>query len=76
MLSCVSCVDPFIHCVPGALVYVASSDHTKNENWLGEAPPCQLAAQIAGAHGPSGPNDVYLFRIADAMRKVDNPGLL
>jgi cation transport regulator ChaC len=43
---------------------------TKNVNWLGAAPLEELAHQIAHAHGPSGPNSEYLYRLADTMRKV------
>ena len=43
---------------------------TKNVNWLGAAPLTEVAQQIAHAHGPSGPNSEYLYRLADTMRKV------
>ena len=39
-------------------------------NWLGAAPLMEVAQQIAHAHGPSGPNSEYLYRLADTMRKV------
>lgn len=42
----------------------------KNVNWLGEAPLQELARQIAHAHGPSGPNSEYLYRLAETTRKV------
>jgi cation transport regulator ChaC len=54
----------------GALMYIATPDRNKNVNWLGEASVNDMAVQIANAHGPSGPNDAYLFHIADDMRKV------
>ena len=54
----------------GALLYIASEDRARNENWLGPAPLEELAAQIATAHGPSGPNCEYVFRLADALREV------
>ena len=54
-------------------MYIATPDRTKNINWLGEAPVEALAAQIAAAHGPSGPNDEYVFRLAAAMRQVRPP---
>ena len=59
----------------GALVYIATPDRTKNINWLGEAPVEALAAQIAAAHGPSGPNNEYVFRLAAAMRQVRPPSM-
>lgn len=63
--------------VKGALMYIATPDRNKNVNWLGEASVSDMAVQIANAHGPSGPNDAYLFHIADDMRKmqVDDPEL-
>jgi len=63
--------------VRGALVYIATQDVTKNVNWLGEASLEDLAKQIATAKGPSGPNDEYLYNLAESMRKleVDDPEL-
>ena len=55
---------------PGALVYIASEDPTKNENYLGPASVGELAAQIASARGPSGPNAEYLYRLVDALVQV------
>ena len=55
--------------VRGAVTYVATEDPA-NLNWLGE-PEGGLeacAAQIAAAEGPSGRNDEYLFKLAEAMR--------
>ena len=52
------------------MLYIASDDRTRNENWLGPASLEELAAQIATAHGPSGPNCEYVFRLADAIREV------
>ena len=54
----------------GALVYIASEDRARNKNYLGPATVAELAAQIASAHGPSGPNAEYLFRLADATVQV------
>lgn len=53
-----------------ALVYVATANGEKNENWLGPAPLEAIAQQIATAHGPSGPNREYLFHLADALSKA------
>ncbi len=57
-----------------ALVYIGTP---ACENYLGPAPPEELAAQIAAARGPSGPNCEYLFNLAAAMREmgVDDPEL-
>jgi cation transport regulator ChaC len=48
----------------------AHAHRTKNVNWLGAASLNEVAQQIARAHGPSGPNSEYLYRLADTMRKV------
>lgn len=63
--------DPDIPLVPGALVYIASEDTSKNVNYLGPAPEDTIALQIALAHGPSGPNYEYLYKLADAMREME-----
>jgi cation transport regulator ChaC len=55
--------------VRGALVYIAT-DGPQNVNWLGPAGLQDIAKQVAAAVGPSGPNYEYIFRLADAMRKV------
>ena len=57
-----------------ALVYIATADKA-NSNWLGFAPQEEIAQQIAAAHGPSGPNFEYLFRLAEAVRQVSKPNL-
>ena len=53
-------------------VYIATPG---NEAWLGEADEQAIAREIAGAAGPSGPNDEYLLRMADALRALgeDDP---
>lgn len=56
--------------IPSALVYIASPNLAANENYLGPAPPEDIARQIATARGPSGPNSEYLFRLAQAVRQV------
>lgn len=56
--------------VPLTLVYIATSDTKANKNWLGPASVEEIAQQIATAHGPSGPNTEYLFRLAEAVRQV------
>ncbi len=54
------------------LVYVATPE---NPNYLGEAPLEAIAAQVRGAHGPSGANRDYVLRLADALRTLgaDDP---
>ena len=50
-----------------ALVYVATP---ANDNWLGPAPIERIAAQVRASHGPSGPNDEYVLRLAAALREM------
>jgi cation transport regulator ChaC len=49
------------------LVYVAGP---ANENYLGPAPVDAIARQIAGARGPSGANDEYVFALAASLRRM------
>jgi cation transport protein ChaC len=49
------------------LVYIARQD---NAAFLGEAPERDIARQIAGARGPSGPNAEYLLHLAHALREL------
>ena len=51
----------------GGLVYVATPS---NPNYLGPAPLGSIAAQVAGAHGPSGSNVDYVLRLARALREL------
>jgi len=55
-----------------ALTYVAESD---NPNYLGPAPLDAIAAQVRGAHGPSGANIEYVQRLAESLRELraDDP---
>jgi len=54
------------------LVYTATPE---NPSWLGAAPLPDIAAQIRRSRGPSGPNDEYLLRLAEALRGMgaDDP---
>lgn len=54
------------------LVYIATED---NEAFLGHAPEADIAHQIARAAGPSGRNDEYLLKLAQALRHLgdDDP---
>jgi cation transport protein ChaC len=50
-----------------ALVYLATP---ANPNYLGPAPPEQIARQIRRSHGPSGSNLEYLLRLAEALEAM------
>lgn len=56
--------------VKGCLVYIAGPDKTRNPNYMGPASMADIAAQIAGSVGPSGPNCEYLFGLAQYMRDM------
>lgn len=49
------------------LVYIATPDNTA---FLGAASEQEIAAHIAGAAGPSGPNSDYLNHLASALREL------
>ena len=51
-------------------MYIAASD---NAAFLGDAPDAAIAAQIAGASGPSVPNRDYLLALAQALRELGKP---
>ena len=55
--------------VEQATTWIATSDRSKNPNYLGPLDLDQLSLQIATSEGPSGPNSEYLFMLCDAMRK-------
>lgn len=48
-------------------LYLATAD---NESFAGALPVAQLAEQVLSAHGPSGSNVEYVYRLADAMRSL------
>ena len=52
------------------IVYIATHD---NAAYLGPASERDIARQIAGASGPSGPNSEYLLRLAQALRELGKP---
>lgn len=52
------------------LVYIAAGD---NAAFLGAAPDAAIAAHIAAASGPSGPNRDYLLALAQALREMGKP---
>lgn len=53
-----------------ALLYLATPD---NPNWLGPAPLEAIAAQVRRSRGPSGPNDEYVLRLAEALGRLGPP---
>ena len=58
--------------VDSALMYVATPE---NRNYLGPASPFEIARQVKGTVGPSGPNEEYVTRLAESLRAhgVDAP---
>lgn len=52
------------------LVYIATHE---NAAYLGPASERDIARQIAGARGPSGPNSEYLLELARALRELGKP---
>lgn len=53
-----------------ALTFIATADRSRNPNYLGPAAPAQVAAQIASARGPSGPNYECELSVVCADRPV------
>ena len=49
------------------ITYVAP---VNNAHYLGPAPLAAIAEQVRGSAGPSGPNDEYVHRLADALRRM------
>lgn len=41
-----------------------------NEHYLGAASPEDIAAHVARSRGPSGPNDEYVLKLAEALREL------
>lgn len=54
--------------IDNIVIYVATKD---NDSYAGHRNDLNdIANQIFDAHGPSGPNREYLYRLADAMRQL------
>jgi cation transport regulator ChaC len=53
-----------------ALIYIATPD---NPNYLGPASDEAIADQVLQSRGPSGPNDEYVLRLAEALREIGHP---
>ena len=53
-----------------ALIYIATPD---NPNYLGPASDRAIADQVLASRGPSGPNDEYVLRLAEALRDLGRP---
>ncbi|CAF4294075.1 unnamed protein product [Rotaria sp. Silwood2] len=58
------------NCEQKELVCYTYMAHSDNPFWGGDAPLDQIAEQIARAHGPSGSNREYLFKLVEAIRKI------
>lgn len=50
------------------MIYVATKDNDSFAGHISEIE--QIAQQVYEAHGPSGPNREYVFRLAEAMRQL------
>ena len=55
------------HAEQAGFVYIATPD---NPNYLGPAEEAEIARIAALSHGPSGPNDEYVLRLAHALREM------
>jgi len=50
------------------LIYIAIPG---NQNWLGDAPLIEIAAQVCESTGPSGHNVEYVLELARALKEID-----
>lgn len=57
------------HKTVSGVIYVAEPG---NPAYLGDAPMPELAAHIAGSHGPSGSNRDYVLQLADALCELQD----
>lgn len=64
--------DPAGAAFADALVYRATAT---NPNWAGPAPIEAIAAQVAAAVGPSGPNPEYVLKLEVALRELQREGV-
>ena len=57
---------------PHGMLYIACGE---NDEFLGDAPAADIAAQIAASAGPSGPNREYFDRLRAALEdlRIDDP---
>lgn len=44
----------------------------ENPNYLGDAPDSDIAKQIASAHGPSGSNIEYIYKLHESLQEMDS----
>lgn len=57
-----------VESIENIVIYVATKD---NDSYAGHTSDLnEIANQISDAHGPSGSNSEYVFRLADAMRRI------
>ncbi|MEM1025827.1 MAG: gamma-glutamylcyclotransferase [Myxococcota bacterium] len=60
-------LDPPTERIVQGLVYVATP---RNPHYVGDETIEEIAEVVRQAHGPSGPNDEYVLRLAEALRAM------